>query len=178
MSLKTNSLQVYGILHSMQILFVADGRSPTALNWLRYWIETGHHVHLISTFPCNFPAGLASSTVLPVAFGRMAGEQVRNSTGARSRLRLAGSLRGLLRPLRYLLGPLSLPFYQARFRALVAEIQPDLVHALRIPFEGMLSAVMPQGIPLVVSTWGNDITLHARGSVLMARLDSTRIKSC
>ena len=72
--------------------------------------------------------------------------------------------------MRYYVGPLSLPFYQARFRSLVAEIQPDLVHALRIPFEGMLSVATPPGIPLVVSTWGNDITLHARGSFLMAYL--------
>jgi hypothetical protein len=72
--------------------------------------------------------------------------------------------------LRYFLGPLSLPFYQVRFRSLVADIQPDLVHALRIPFEGMLSVVTPLGIPLVVSTWGNDITLHARGSFLMSHL--------
>ncbi len=53
---------------------------------------------------------------------------------------------------------------------MIAEIRPELVHALRIPFEGMLSAATPLGIPLVVSIWGNDITLHARGSFIMARL--------
>jgi glycosyltransferase involved in cell wall biosynthesis len=169
-SSNTNSLQVCGILHLMKILFVADGRSPTALSWLRYWIETGHKVHLISTFPCDLLAGLASLNILPVAFGGMAGGQVRNTGDTLSRPGLAGSLRSLLRLLRYFLGPLSLPFYQARFRILVAEVQPDLVHALRIPFEGMLSAATPLGIPLVVSTWGNDITLHAHGSLLMARL--------
>jgi len=161
---------VCGILHLMNILFVADGRSPTVLSWLRYWIETGHEVHLISTFPCDIPAGLVSFHVLPVAFGRMAGEQVRNTSVAQSRPGKVGFLRGFLRRLRYYLGPLSLPFYQARFRGLVAGIQPDLVHALRIPFEGMLSAATPSGIPLVISTWGNDITLHARGSFLMAHL--------
>jgi glycosyltransferase involved in cell wall biosynthesis len=34
----------------------------------------------------------------------------------------------------------------------------------------MLSVATPDGIPLVVSTWGNDITLHAHGSFLMAHL--------
>jgi glycosyltransferase involved in cell wall biosynthesis len=53
---------------------------------------------------------------------------------------------------------------------LVEEIHPDLVHALRIPFEGMLASVTPEGIPLVVSIWGNDLTLHARGSMRMAEL--------
>jgi glycosyltransferase involved in cell wall biosynthesis len=160
----------------MRILFVADGRSPTTLSWLRHWIETGHQVHLVSTFPCDAPAGLASFTILPVAFGSLAGDQVRSTTGGRSRPGLVGSLRGLLRPLRYFLGPLSLPFYQARFCALVADIQPDLVHALRIPFEGMLSAGMPPGTPLAISTWGNDFTLHARGSVFMAHLTRRVLK--
>jgi glycosyltransferase involved in cell wall biosynthesis len=35
---------------------------------------------------------------------------------------------------------------------------------MRIPYEGMLASWTPDGIPLVVSTWGNDLTLHARGS--------------
>ena len=40
-------------------------------------------------------------------------------------------------------------------------MQPDLVHALRIPFEGMLGSTTPEGIPFIVATWGNDLTLHA-----------------
>ena len=152
----------------MKILFVADGRSPTALSWLRYWVEAGHTVHLVSTFPCDIPAGLASFHVVPVAFGNMAGTQVNNTSVMPPRPGKLGSLRSFLRRLRYFLGPLSLPFYQARFRSLVDEIQPELVHALRIPFEGMLSTATPPGIALVISTWGNDITLHARGSFLMS----------
>jgi len=154
----------------MKILFIADGRSPTTLSWLRYWIETDQTVHLISTFPCDKPSGLVSFHVLPVAFGRMAGEQMRNTFGVANGSGKIGPLRGFFRQLRYYLGPISLPIYQVHFRSLVAEIQPDLVHALRIPFEGMLSVSTPRGIPLVVSTWGNDITLHARGSFLMAHL--------
>ncbi|MGD0879560.1 MAG: glycosyltransferase family 4 protein [Anaerolineales bacterium] len=154
----------------MKILFIADGRSPTTRSWLRYWIETGHSVHLISTFPCDIPPGLFSFHVLPVAFGTMAGNQMRNYSGVENGSGKLDSLRGFLRHLRYYLGPLSLPIYQVRYRSLVAEIQPELVHALRIPFEGMLSVVTPHGIPLVISTWGNDITLHARGSFFMASL--------
>jgi glycosyltransferase involved in cell wall biosynthesis len=169
-SCNTNSNNVCGILQLMKILFIADGRSPTTLSWLRFWIETEHNVHLISTFRCDLLPGLASFHILPVAFGGIAGGQVRNSLGGVNGSRKIGPLRGFLRRLRYYLGPISLPFYQARFRSLVAEIKPDLVHALRIPFEGMLSIATPSGIPLVVSTWGNDITLHAHGSFLMDHL--------
>jgi hypothetical protein len=154
----------------MRLLFVADGRSPIARSWLRHWTEQGQETHLVSTFPCNPPPGLASFRVMPVAFNRMAGAQATNTVDARPRARLVGRLRSILRHLRYMLGPLSLLRYEKQFRRFVTDIDPDLVHALRIPFEGMLAAATPRGIPLVVSIWGNDITLHARGFFLMAFL--------
>jgi glycosyltransferase involved in cell wall biosynthesis len=149
----------------MRLLFVADGRSPTTLSWLRYWVAGGHEIHLVSTFPCEMPPGLASLRLIPAAFGGMAGE----GTAARRR-GVVSRLRALLRPLRYVLGPLSLPPHQEQFRRLVDSLRPDLVHALRIPFEGMLACVTPPEIPLIISIWGNDLTLHARGSPLMAAL--------
>ncbi|MBU2610241.1 MAG: glycosyltransferase, partial [Chloroflexi bacterium] len=146
--------------------FVADGRSPITLSWLRHWIERGDEIHLISTFPCDPPPGLTSFHVLAVAFGALGGGQAANSSQT-SKRGLVGRFRGLLRPLRYSLGPLSLLAYIKRFRALVAALNPDLIHALRIPFEGMLASCAPREAPLVVSIWGNDLTLHAHGSFLM-----------
>jgi len=150
----------------MRLLFVADGRSPITLSWLRHWVERGDEVHLVSTFPCDPPPGLASFHVLSVAFGALGGEQAKGAARA-SKQGLVGRFRGLLRPLRYILGPLSLLPYQTRFRALVTALRPDLIHALRIPFEGMLAASAPREVPLVVSIWGNDLTLHAHGSFMM-----------
>jgi glycosyltransferase involved in cell wall biosynthesis len=154
----------------MRLLFVADGRSPTALSWLRHWIETGHQTHLASTFPCDPPLGLVSFNILPVAYSSMARGKTNNPVGSIDTRGFVSRFRSLLLLLRYVLGPLSLPPYQKHFRHLVEDIRPDLVHALRIPFEGMLAAATPTNIPLLVSIWGNDLTLHARGSILMARL--------
>jgi len=53
------------------------------------------------------------------------------------------------------------PAAAARLRDSIDEIQPDLVHALRIPFEGMLAGSARLQQPLVISIWGNDFTLHA-----------------
>jgi hypothetical protein len=47
------------------------------------------------------------------------------------------------------------------------------VHALRIPFEGMLGSYTPAGIPFVAATWGNDLTLHARRLLFDAHLHKT-----
>ena len=154
----------------MRLLFVADGRSPTALSWMQHWIEAGHETHLVSTFPCDRPAGLASFHVQAVAFGSLARRQGASSEALGGPGGAVQRWRSILRRVRYVFGPISLPAYQKRFRQIAAEIRPDLVHALRIPFEGMLAEATPEGIPLVVSTWGNDLTLHARGSILMSRL--------
>ncbi len=153
----------------MRILFVADGRSPTALSWLGHWVAE-NEVHLVSTFPCQPPPGLASFRILPVAFAGLAGGQATGRGRITGWSRLVGRFRPLLQDLRYWIGPWSLPGYRRAFRSLVQEVAPDLIHALRIPFEGMLAAAAPAGIPLVLSIWGNDLTLHARGSPLMGRL--------
>ncbi len=153
------------------ILIVADGRSPTALSWIENTMALGFQVSLISTFPCQQPPGLTHFHVLPVAFSHFS-EQGHNSGSTSTRKGLKRVLRRflpILQKMRYLLGPLTLPFRAKTFKDLVRTIQPDLVHALRIPFEGMLAAYTPIQIPLIAATWGNDLTLHVKGSSLMRR---------
>lgn len=146
----------------MRILFVADGRSPIARQWMRYWIERGDEVYLVSTFFCQPTLPLAGYTFLPVAFSeRKAGHNSRVRRGLTARWR-AG--------MRQWLGPLTLPHAARHLRTLLAQAQPDLVHALRIPYEGMVAALAGVPAPLVLSVWGNDFTLHARATPLMAIL--------
>ena len=50
------------------------------------------------------------------------------------------------------------------------QIQPDLIHALRIPYEGIVAAAAcPPNVPLAVSIWGNDLTMQASANPLIAR---------
>ncbi len=37
----------------MRLIFVADGRSPIAINWISGFAAAGHEVHLVSTFPAS-----------------------------------------------------------------------------------------------------------------------------
>lgn len=155
----------------MHILLVADGRSPITRRWIQGLQKMQPRITLVSTFPCENVPGVEALYVIPAAFGRFAGSQAGTSTGAPSGFRrLLGRFRRMVVAARYLLGPLTLPFYGRRLRLLVQRLRPDVVHALRIPFEGMLAAYTPPGTPLVVSIWGNDITLHARRSGTMARI--------
>lgn len=154
----------------MKILLVADGRSPITKNWMQMLSGLGHNLYLVSTFHCEPQAGIELAGILPVGFSALGGGQVYQSGHHRFPL-----LRGLVarfRPFflktRALLAPLTLHRYQGQLNEAVARIQPDLVHALRIPFEGMLTSSLPENVPLVVSIWGNDLTYHARVSRGMA----------
>jgi glycosyltransferase involved in cell wall biosynthesis len=153
----------------MRILFIADGRSRTTLSWLNYWVGKDYEVHFISTFPCNSPPGVTTFNIIPVAFSRLAGKEIGSQDKNNGRAYVK-RFRGFLRSLRNFLGPFSLPSYWIIYGRLLRRIQPDLVHALRIPYEGMLASFTPQNIPLVVSIWGNDLTLHTRGLTLMGFL--------
>ncbi|MCW5875196.1 MAG: glycosyltransferase [Anaerolineales bacterium] len=150
----------------MRILFVADGRSPITQQWLRYFIEQKHEVHLASTFACEPQAGLASWQHSPVAYsGAVSGEAKSATRGLHALLPT-----GLRTTLRNLAGPLTLPRAASGLESVISQVKPQLVHALRIPYEGMLAAAaLPRSpLPLLLSVWGNDFTLHARSTPLMA----------
>ncbi len=154
----------------MKILLVADGRSPITRQWINTVSGMGHTLYLASTFPCEPVQGTEGNAVIPVAFSGMAGTQAAGSSKKKNAV--SGLVRNARKPLmhlRYRLGPLTLPKAGKRLQTLVDQWQPDLVHALRIPFEGMLASYTPPPIPLVVSIWGNDLTLHTRGSAAMRR---------
>jgi glycosyltransferase involved in cell wall biosynthesis len=153
------------------ILIVADGRSPTARHWIENIQGLNYRVSLISSFPCERPPDLAHFHVLPIAFSRYSsGDKPAKTNGSASLVKSwVRRFTPIFQTLRYHLGPLTISRMASDFQAMVAEIQPDLVHALRIPFEGMLASYTPEPIPLIAAIWGNDLTLHTKGSWLMRR---------
>jgi len=147
----------------MKLLFVADGRSPIAQNWIRYFVARGDEVYLASTFACpkdmDFP--LTGLEIIPVAFSALKKATQRPGTASARTL-------GLRTAIRQWFGPLTIRHSADRLRGFIERVKPDLVHAMRIPYEGMLAADAYTGIPLIVSTWGNDFTLHAPSTRLMS----------
>jgi glycosyltransferase involved in cell wall biosynthesis len=146
----------------MRLLFVADGRSPIALNWIRYFVENGDDVFLASTFKCDPGLDLTGLEFVPVAFSGIKGTSQAGSSGGSSSRTL-----NLRTAIRHHLGPLTITRAANRLRSVIKRVKPDLIHAMRIPYEGMLAADAYTGIPLLVSVWGNDYTLHASSSPLM-----------
>jgi glycosyltransferase involved in cell wall biosynthesis len=166
----------------MRLLFVADGRSPIALNWINHFIDRGDEVHLVSTFASKPDPRLASFTFIPVAFSELKSSDIAAIAGRSSRSVLrVGRMSVRLRTLvRQWLGPITLTAATSHLKSVMTEISPDLVHAMRIPYEGMLAALavgqaatknvadsLPYHTPLLISVWGNDFTLHAPATPLM-----------
>ncbi len=148
----------------MRLLFVADGRSPIARNWIMHFVERGDEVYLASTFDCSVDFPLAGLELTPVAYSGMRKRGQGSATTA--------DAIGLRMAIRHFLGPLTIRRAAERLRSVTMRVRPDLVHALRIPYEGMLAADAYVGVPLVASVWGNDFTLHASSNWLMRHYTS------
>lgn len=146
---------------AMRILFVADGRSPIAQNWIRHFVGRGDEIYLASTFACSVDFPLNGLEIVPVAFSAYKKATQRPGTAPARTV-------GLRTAIRQWFGPITIRRASDRLRGFIERVKPDLVHAMRIPYEGMLAADAYMGIPLVVSTWGNDFTLHAPSTRLMS----------
>lgn len=160
----------------MRILVVADGRSPITRSWVEDLVNSGHDVVLVSTFPHGLLPGVEAQYVLPICFSRFAGSQVQNPEAGVRKESSRSVLRGLIRKyrnafqhLRYWLGPVTFPIYRPRLKKILGQHAFDLVHILRIPFEGLFAMPVMKGLPTVVSIWGNDLTLHAPKNGYMRR---------
>lgn len=162
---------------SKKILLIADGRSAITTRWIDMLHSLDFQVSLVSTYPLKTKPKVDQLFILPVAFSA-AGEKTRepaiNQPDSRRsknwKKTLIQNARPLVMKIRYLLGPTTLPKYQATLKTIISEVKPDLVHALRIPYEGMLALITPEEIPLLVSVWGNDFTLHANANQKMKQL--------
>jgi len=147
----------------MKILCVADARSPIAANWIRHFAqsERGDEIHIASTFACSLDFPIKSLEITPVAFSAVKKQTQHPSTASARGL-------GLRTAIRHWLGPFTIRNAAQRLHGYIERVKPDLIHAMRIPYEGMLAADAYTGIPLIVSTWGNDFTLHAPSTSMMS----------
>ncbi len=144
----------------MRLLFIADGRSPISQNWIRYFVERGDEVYLASTFACLMDFPLKELEITPVAFSGARKLSQRPGSASSRTLKLRAAIR-------HFIGPLTIPRASRKLRNFIERVKPNLVHALRIPYEGMLAADAYTGAPLLVSVWGNDFTLHAPSTSMM-----------
>jgi len=153
----------------LKILMIADGRSPITRRWIAMLKPLGVHVSLVSSYPCDPVPGADSFYILPLAFSQFGGSQA-GSGGATGFRNLIKRVRPLAQSIRHWLGPWTLELKKNKLQQIVDAEKPDILHAMRIPFEGMLAGFVGSKIPLIISTWGNDFTLHAPSTRRMGTL--------
>jgi glycosyltransferase involved in cell wall biosynthesis len=153
----------------MKILYVVDARSPIATNWIRHFAEGRgdkrsspvEEIYIASTFQCELDFPIKRLELTPVAFSSVKKASQRPGTASARTV-------GLRTAIRHWFGPLTIRHASQRLRGYIEQVKPDLIHAMRIPYEGMLAADAYTGIPLIVSIWGNDFTLHAPSTAMMS----------
>ncbi|KAF0111363.1 MAG: putative glycosyltransferase [Chloroflexi bacterium] len=159
----------------MKLLLVADGRSPITRRWISMLQPLKLEITLVSSYPCMPIAGVAQQYVLPLAFAQLSGSQA-GTASSDTKKGLVARFRPFAQRLRHLIGPWSIASKSKSFLEIIQFEKPDLVHALRLPFEGMLASYTPRGIPVILSTWGNDFTLHAAATPKMASMTSRAMR--
>lgn len=152
-----------------RILFIVDFRSEIARGWISYLAGQGTAVGVVSTFPsvlANQPPIWV--TTVDLGFSRLVG--LRSEAGAAPRgvaRRLAArgissvAVRRLWHATNSSFIVLDTRRHSRTIQAVVEDFRPDIIHAMRIPYEGVLASSLRTQIPLIVSTWGNDLTLWA-----------------
>jgi glycosyltransferase involved in cell wall biosynthesis len=169
----------------MHICYVADVRSPIAQHWIAHFVAQMHQVTIISSYPCasneipgariiEFPFALSSFSL------RTRNQDAKdwNSQSWNHALWELGSGRLLAasRQIRTWIAPLDVKRKSAALSVLIRELQPDIVHAMRLPFEGYLAALSIDSTPLLISIWGNDFTLFADRSRKLSTLTNAALR--
>lgn len=154
----------------MKICFLADARSPIAKNWISYFVRGGHEVSVISSYASSaseisgaqlfeLPLGVASALPGSAALRAFDSKILRNANRLRQALPKRWNLQAVT-----LFGLQDVRRKTAQAAAIIDRIDPDLVHAMRLPFEGLLASQAVLNRPLIISTWGNDFTLFSSHS--------------
>ena len=153
----------------LKILLIADGRSPITRRWISMLKPLRYRISLVSSYPCPPVDGVQNLHILPLAFSSFGGSQA-GGTQSKKSSSIIARIRPAAQKLRHWLGPWTLGTKTGEFQQIINDEKPDILHAMRIPFEGMLAGSIPTGIPLIISTWGNDFTLHAPSTPRMRSL--------
>ncbi len=155
----------------LRILFIVDYRSEIARGWIRHLAGMGHDVHVVSSFPRTLEEGPEPFPVDVIDLGfsqlvRVRGRAAEHlatdgPTSLPSRIAASGAVRRIWHGTNASLAGLEARRHRSRLERIVRGFRPDLVHSMRIPYESVLATRLRVAVPVMVSTWGNDLTLWA-----------------
>ncbi len=154
----------------LRIAFVADGRAEHARQWVEYFSTTGDTVLLLSTYPCE-PLNNVRLEILPGVFRPgnvfVKSSQPTNASDKKSLksktvdLLLRYGIDSMVRPIWHRFSTVDVLRQSIAVKTILAEFEPDLVHALRITNEAFaLSRI--NDTPKIASVWGQDLFYNCK----------------
>ncbi|HEY8173782.1 MAG TPA: glycosyltransferase, partial [Dehalococcoidia bacterium] len=134
----------------LRIAVLADFDGPHARSWVRWFINRGHDVHVISFYPPVQPVvGATMHALRPSRAPSTTVDAARTARASTTRGRFGGTLR-LAHGVRYRL---------AGLRRTLDEIKPDVFHGHFLVEHGFYGALA--GVhPYVVTAWGSDVLVE------------------
>ncbi len=168
-------------MKKLVIVLFADFNSAFARDWARSLEENDVEVHSVSSnklkqgveFECVQPSNAMASLKRLVASKKKSKTAVKNAS-EKITYTNRGSINSNISLIRELFAFLNTLSAARILRKEVKRTNPDLVHAMRSTFEGVVADIaLPSKVQLAVSIWGNDFTLHCTAS----QLTTMRVKS-
>lgn len=152
----------------MRVLMVADATSPFTQQWVIGLRRRGCEVLLVSSRPLAEAGGEIADFSVPLA---LSNQSSRSSRKVKARAQSSARMLKFATEVRRTIAPLEALRSARLIERQIRTYEPHLVHAMRIPMEGIATAAAMQrtDIPLVTSIWGNDLTLHAAHNPVVAR---------
>lgn len=156
----------------MHVCYIADARSPIAKSWISHFVEKQHQVTVISSYPCRHDQIPGASIVqFPLIWTEWTRRGLNGpSLSKRAAIPVPALPASWTVPLRAWSAPLSIRARSTSLNRLISELKPDLVHAMRLPYEGLFAGASFISPPLLISVWGNDLTLFAKGYPRLGKL--------
>ncbi|MCL4512196.1 MAG: glycosyltransferase [Bacteroidetes bacterium] len=164
----------------MRILFVCDLNSVHSQKWIGYFIEKKHDVFIYSTTPFqdNFLGAKVYSEGLPA---KQADASANDWLSKIHKFHFAWFAVPIAEKIfllsKFLKIRTSVFRHKDAASSILSSVNPDLIHCLRIPNEGFIGMMLQSSAPLVVSTWGNDLTYWARKTLFRNLTERTLKKS-
>lgn len=152
----------------MKILVFADFRSPHARGWADGVEQAGINVIRVSSELTDAAGTVIQPADVLAKLRRFLLRRRQQSTKGTHGSARESNHRDIPENLHAGFALLRFPSRAVQLRRLVKVHQPDIVHALRLPYEGVTALTIGLPTPVVVSTWGQDFIPQAASSNVLS----------
>ena len=135
----------------MKICFVANAESIHTERWVRFFINKGHEVHLISH---------KGRKIEGVIFHKLS--TIGNSKITTERIRFVDLLTFCIRAI--------------QTRRIIRKLKPDIVHAHNVILSGFYASIS-KFHPIIITAWGTDVLIAPKVSVLLKKIAKYVLKN-